>query len=96
MKPRWLPIEFMTISGNVVPPGMYLKGPWQRDHMKLLVKDGKNSHRKVHKWNFRARFRRHAFGWRSQPAIKRIKEAVSVIKKESRKGPILSRELGLS
>lgn len=33
-----------------------------------------------HKWTFRARFRRHAFGWRSQPAIKRIKEAVSEIK----------------
>ena len=25
-----------------------------------------------HKWTFRSRFRRHAFGWRSQPAIKRI------------------------
>jgi len=30
-----------------------------------------------HKWVFRARSRRHAFGWKSQPAIKRIKEAVS-------------------
>ncbi|MDA2935039.1 hypothetical protein MYX82_11960 [Acidobacteria bacterium AH-259-D05] len=30
-----------------------------------------------HKWTFRARFRRHAFGWRSQPAIKRIKEALA-------------------
>lgn len=25
-----------------------------------------------HKWEFRERFRRHAFGWRSQPAIKRV------------------------
>ena len=32
-----------------------------------------------HKWVFRARFRRNAFGWKSQPAIKRIKEAVSEI-----------------
>jgi len=45
-----------------------------------------------HKWTFRARFRRHAFGWRSQPAIKRIKEAVSEIKKASRKDPILGAE----
>ncbi len=45
-----------------------------------------------HKWIFRARFRRHAFGWRSQPAIKRIKEAVSEIKKAARKNPILGAE----
>jgi hypothetical protein len=32
-------------------------------------------------WTFRARFRRHAFGWGSEPATKRIKEAVSEIKK---------------
>ena len=25
------------------------------------------------KWEFKAQFRRHAFGWRSQPAIKRVK-----------------------
>ena len=37
-----------------------------------------------HKWEFRARFRRRAFGWRSQPAIKRVKEAVSEIKKAFR------------
>lgn len=45
-----------------------------------------------HKWTFRARFRRHAFGWRSQPAIKRIKEAVSEIKKEARQNPVLGAE----
>ena len=45
-----------------------------------------------HKWTFRARFRRHAFGWRSQPAIKRIKEAVSEIKKAARKDPVLGAE----
>jgi hypothetical protein len=43
-------------------------------------------------WAFRARFRRHAFGWRSQPAIKRIKEAVSEIKKAARKEPVLGGE----
>ncbi len=45
-----------------------------------------------HKWTFRARFRRHAFGWRSQPAMKSIKEAVSEIKKVARKDPISGAE----
>ncbi|MDA8140722.1 MAG: hypothetical protein M0036_18910 [Desulfobacteraceae bacterium] len=43
-------------------------------------------------WTFRARFRRHAFGWRSQPAIARIKEAVAEIKKAARKDPLLGGE----
>jgi hypothetical protein len=30
-------------------------------------------------WTFRARFRWHAFGWRSQPTIKRMKEPASEI-----------------
>ena len=45
-----------------------------------------------HKWTFRARFRRHAFGWKSQPAIKRIKEAIAEIKKVARKDPLLAAE----
>lgn len=45
-----------------------------------------------HKWTFRARFRRHAYGWKSQPAIKRIKEAVAEIKKVARKDPLLAAE----
>ena len=45
-----------------------------------------------HKWTFRARFRRHAFGWRSQPAIRRIKEAVSEIRKAARTDPVLGAE----
>ncbi len=45
-----------------------------------------------HKWQFKARFRRHAFGWKSQPAIKRIKEAVSEIKKIARKDRVLAAE----
>lgn len=47
---------------------------------------------KKHKWAFRSRFRRHAFGWRSQPAIRRIKEAVAEIKKAARKDPLLGGE----
>ncbi len=48
--------------------------------------------RATHKWEFRPRFRRGAFGWRSQPAIKRVKEAVSEIKKVARKDPMLAAE----
>ena len=45
-----------------------------------------------HQWAFAARFRRRAFDWRSQPAIARIKEAVSEIKKAARKDPLLGAE----
>ncbi len=45
-----------------------------------------------HKWEFTARFRRHAFGWKSQPAIARIKQAVAEIKKVSRNEPVLAAE----
>jgi hypothetical protein len=33
-----------------------------------------------HRWTFLPRFRKGAFGWRSQPAILRIREALSEIK----------------
>ena len=46
----------------------------------------------AHKWEFKARFRRHAFGWRSQPAIQRIKQAVSEINKVSRKNRMIGAE----
>jgi hypothetical protein len=46
----------------------------------------------AHKWEFRARFRRRAFGWKSQPAIKRIKEAVAEIKKVAHKDKLLAAE----
>jgi len=41
-----------------------------------------------HKWIFAPWFRRNAFGWRSQPALARVKEAVSEIKKTVRKNPV--------
>jgi len=44
------------------------------------------------KWEFRARFRRNSFGWKSQPAVKRIKEAVAEIKKVARKDKVLAAE----
>jgi hypothetical protein len=37
-----------------------------------------------HPWAFRARFRKRAFGWRSQPAIQRVKEAVAEIQRVAR------------
>jgi hypothetical protein len=43
-----------------------------------------------HKWAFKARFRRHAFGWKSQPAIQRVKEAVKEIKSAERKDALLA------
>ena len=39
----------------------------------------------TYKWQFKARFRRNAFGWRSQPAVKWVKEAVSEIKADEGK-----------
>ena len=45
-----------------------------------------------HKRILRARFPRHAFGWKSQPAIRRIKEAVSEIRKVARKDKALAAE----
>ncbi len=45
-----------------------------------------------HRWAFAPRFRRNAYGWRSQPAIQRIREAVSEIKKAARKDPVLGAE----
>lgn len=43
-----------------------------------------------HKWAFKARFRSRAFGWKSQPAITRVKEAVAEIKKVAKKDPVLA------
>ena len=46
----------------------------------------------AHAWEFKPRFRRESFGWQSQPAIGRIKEAVAEIKKVARKDPTLAAE----
>jgi hypothetical protein len=43
-----------------------------------------------HRWQFKARFRRHAFGWKSQPAIQRVREAVSEIRKAARQDGVLA------
>lgn len=46
----------------------------------------------AHKWEFRTRFRRNAFGWRSQSAIQRVKQAVAEIKQAARVDPVLGAE----
>ncbi len=45
-----------------------------------------------HSWRFKTRFRRHAFGWKSQPAIARLQEAVSEIRQVARIEPIVAAE----
>jgi hypothetical protein len=44
------------------------------------------------KWQFPSRFRRNAFGWRSDAPIRRIKEALAEIKLVSRSQPTLAAE----
>jgi len=44
----------------------------------------------AHKWLFQPRFRRHSFGWKSQPAIRRVQQAVGEIRKVARKDPVIA------
>jgi hypothetical protein len=46
----------------------------------------------AHKWQFAPRFRRNAFGWKSDTPIQRIKEALSEIKAVAKKEPVLAAE----
>jgi hypothetical protein len=41
-------------------------------------------------WAFRARFRANAFGWKSQPAITRVREAVAEIRKIAKTHPLVA------
>ncbi|MFZ4580274.1 MAG: hypothetical protein ACOYOB_17970 [Myxococcota bacterium] len=43
-------------------------------------------------WEFKPRFRRNAFGWKSQPAAVRVRQAVSEIKKVARRDAMLGAE----
>ena len=49
-----------------------------------------------HKWEFKARFRRHAFGWKSQPAIQRVKQAVAEIRKVARTNAVFAADGAVS
>lgn len=46
----------------------------------------------AHKWQFTSRFRRNAFGWKSDAPIQRIKEAIAEIKQVAKKEPMLAAE----
>lgn len=46
----------------------------------------------AYKWQFAPRFRRNAFGWKSDTPIQRIKEALTEIKAVARKEPVLAAE----
>ncbi len=43
-------------------------------------------------WEFTRRFRRGGFSWKSQPAIERVRQAVSEIKTVARRDPVLGAE----
>ena len=45
-----------------------------------------------HKWAWKTRFRVHAFGWRSQPAISRVREAVAEIRSVAKKDRVVAAE----
>jgi hypothetical protein len=49
-----------------------------------------------HRWEFKARFRRHAFGWKSAPAIQRVKQAVAEIRRVARTNAVLAAEGAVS
>ncbi len=44
----------------------------------------------AHKWAFAPRFRRNTFGWRSQPAVQRVREATAEIQKVAKRNPALA------
>lgn len=46
----------------------------------------------TYKWQFAPRFRYHAFGWKSDKPIQRIKEALAEIKQVAKKEPVLAAE----
>lgn len=46
----------------------------------------------AHKWQFASRFKRNAFGWKSDAPIQRIKEAISEIKLVAKKEPVIAAE----
>src|SRR2546427_2832721 len=50
------------------------------------------SRAKAARWGFTRQFRRGAFGWKSQPAIERVRQAVSEIKTVARHDPVLGAE----
>jgi tetratricopeptide (TPR) repeat protein len=67
-------------------------GNHRQSGSKLKVELSSVSKSEQHRWQFAGRFRRNAFGWRSQPAIQRVREAVAEIKRVARRDPVLGAE----
>jgi len=44
----------------------------------------------AYKWAFAPRFPRHTFGWRLQPAVQRVRQAVAEIQKVAKRDPALA------
>jgi len=59
---------------------------------KALPKTRPDSPTLPHTWQFAPRFKRNAFGWRSDAPIQRIKEALAEIKLVGKKDPVLAAE----
>jgi len=78
----------LSVRVHPVPPGE----PRPVSDRPARRRDGAASSPESHAWEFKRRFRRHAFGWKSQPAIQRVKEAVSEIRKAARHDPLLGAE----
>jgi hypothetical protein len=66
--------------------------PVEAPKRKPAAKAPPSSETTEYKWEFKPRFRKKAFGWKSQPAITRIREAVSEIKKVARSNSALAGE----
>lgn len=81
-------IAFVRTGGNSLSGPQAPEGRAGKTRTMAKSKSGK--------WVFKARFRRRAFGWRSQPAIQRIREAVSEIRKVARRDPELAAEGAVS
>lgn len=45
-----------------------------------------------HRWTFLPRFRKRAFGWKSQPAVTRVRQAVAEILRVAKRDPVLAAE----
>src|SRR6266436_9479778 len=77
-------------AGDQVPGAADQRPPPRRGGISSATRENRMVKAETHTWEFKARFRRSAFGWRSQPAIQRVKEAVSEIKKVARREPVLA------
>ncbi len=70
---------------------MFIKRRKLLDHYALPIRS--ESMAKSHKWTFKSRLRANAYGWNSSSlASKRLKEAVSEIKKVAKSDPVLAAE----